>query len=170
MNSLNQVRLENIVFLHETKKENIENIFRFGLRLSSEVLHVEGQGPVQKRLTNNPRYFETHGTNDVQVDQVDAVYFTAIDGRKFETFFGKEKNKFAYFVLNSEWLKNHSRWYFNSAENHGFSFNGISPWSGNPGRTLFTIESILNETDFSNIDNELVVLENVPPHHLSLFL
>lgn len=161
---------ETIVFLHETKKENLESILKNGLLMSSHVKHIEGQGPRNKTLTSNLNHFLAFCEGDV--DQVDGVYFTVMKQNDFPKCFmwNGKCDEFVYFSLDSEWLKEKTVfWYFNSAENHGFYLNNFSHFSGNEGSTFFSIEEMLSCGKFENIDNELVVLNHVPPHAIQIF-
>ena len=164
---------ETVVFLHESKKENMESILKNGLLMSSHVKHIDGQGPRNKILTSNLNHFLAFCEGDV--DQVDGVYFTVMTQNDFPKCFmwNGKSDEFVYFSLDSEWLKEETVfWYFNSAENHGFYLNNLSHFSGNEGSTLFSIEEMLfwlNQQKFENIDNELVVLNNVPPRAIQIF-
>ena len=141
-----------LVFVHETKKENRESIFKHGLRMSSDVTHIDGQGCRNKILTSDFNYYSGMWF-DSDVDQVNGVYFRVMPKLHFDKCFAV-KDEFVYFTLDVEWLNDHlGLWYFNSTENHGFHMTDTSQFSGNPGSTFFSMKSMFLETNDENSDD-----------------
>jgi hypothetical protein len=139
---------------HETQHSS--DILRNGFKISSQLTTV-GQGSKNRRVTNNAALLLNYrkGTK-VLYDQVDGIYFRVF--KNLESIVPSYGGN-AIVLLKPSCLET-KKWHFNTTENFGFYLNKISPFSGESGKTLFSLHDIKKEK-FDETSAELIVLENL---------
>lgn len=151
--------MEKLFIVHETN--NLEAVLKTGIQTTGKNL-IRSQGSNNRNRTDDPTIFLNYKKNDkVLFDEVDAVYCRLF--KSLENLKPSSKNG-SLLILKSTIFDNFP-WHFNTTENNGFYIKSISPFSGEPGKTIFSLKEIL-ELDFDENDAELVIMNDVPKNFI----
>lgn len=149
-------------FYHETVLENLPLIFQSKcLKRSSETKGVRVQGSSHRRTTSDP--FVSVNVPDFYefYDEVDAVYFRVRQDPKESLQFN---NGNVILVFDAEAILKNISAVINTTENFGFIMDTESQFSGEPGKSFYSVPSDiprLTTEEFSLTDSEVAVLGNV---------
>jgi hypothetical protein len=152
-----------LFIVHETN--NLDSIMKTGIKTTSKNIS-RAQGSDRRERTDDPTLLLNYRKNDkVLFDEVDAVYcriFKSLENIKTSS------SKGSLVVLKPSVLENF-KWHFNTTENNGFYIKSFSPFSGESGKTIFSLKEI-HELDFDENDAELVIMDDVPKNYICMVI